>query len=172
MSEAMGPLNLSDADTSGVSFEVIPSGTKVKAEVFEITPIKIEKEDGKLAYGTPGYKVQAKILNEGEGSKYYNRRVFNNFWIPGNDYDKEKGAKMRGMFVNFLTAIGYSKEEVMGGAFTVDEDDIQGREFVLVVGVRRAQKDEDGNEIYPAQNTFLGTKSLAEAGVAAASTLL
>lgn len=155
--EGMGPLDLSDADTTGI--EPIPSGTKLRAEVFEISTVKIEKEDGKLAFGTPGYKIQARILNEGAESQYYNRRVFNNYWLPGNDYDKEKGAKMRGMFVNFLTAIGYDEKEVMGGSFVVDENDIQGREFILTVGVQPARG------IYQAQNTFLATKSLEEGAV-------
>lgn len=163
MSEALGPLNLSDADTTG--FEPIPSGTEVRAEVFEATTVSIEKEDGKLPQGTPGVKIQAKILNEGEGSQYFNRRVFNNYWLPGEGYDNDKAAKMKGMFVNFLIAIGYEKDEVMGGSFNLDLDDMQGREFILRVGVQPAR------EGYPAQNTFLATKSLAEGAVPSSALL-
>lgn len=170
--EGIGPLNLSDADTTQPSFEVIPSGRTLRAEVFDITPTKIEKEGGTLAQGTPGYKVQVKVLNEGEGSEFYNRRIFNNYWLPGEDHDKEKAAKMRGMFVNFLVALGYSKEEVMSGSFSVDEDDIRGREFAVVTGVQPARKDEEGNELYPAQNTIRGVKTLEEAGKATTSSLL
>lgn len=159
--EGVGPLNLSDADLSGI--EPIPSGTELRSEVFsaEWTAIKADSQ-GKMPGGTPGLKVQIKVLNEGEGSQYYNRRVFNNFWIPGEGYDKDKGAKMRGMLVNFLIAVGYSKEEVMNGSFQVDPDELQGREFIMRVGVKAAQKDSDGNEIYPAQNTLLAAKHLSE----------
>lgn len=166
---AVGPLNLSDADTSG--FEPIPSGTELKAEVFDASWTKIKNEGGKMALDTPGLKIQAKVLADGEGSQYYNRRVFTNFWIPGADYaEKDKAAKMKGMLVNFLVAIGYTKEEVMGGSFDLskelEEDNLQGREFILRVGVQPAR------EGYPAQNTFLATKSLAEAGAVESSALL
>ena len=154
--EGMGPLDLSDADTSGI--EPIPSGTELKAEVFQFERVSITKDGGKMAQGTPGYKVQARILNEGEGSQYYNRRVFNNYWLPGPDYDKDKGSKMRGMFVNFLVAIGFDKDEIMSGSFQLpDSSELEGREFILRVGVQPAR------EGYPAQNTFLATKSLSEA---------
>lgn len=162
--EGMGPLDLSDADTSGI--EPIPSGTELKAEVFQFEPTSIKNEGGKMEVGTPGFKVQARILNEGEGSQYYNRRVFNNYWLPGGSYDQEKAKKMRGMFVNFLVAIGYDKDEVMGGSFAIPEaSDVEGREFILRVGVQPAR------EGYPAQNTFLATKSLAEASSAASGLL-
>jgi hypothetical protein len=170
--EGIGPLNLSDADLTEFSYDLIPAGTKVRAEVFDIDETSITKDDGKLPQGTPGYNVHFKVLNTGEGSKWYNKRVFNRYWIPGEGYDKEKAAKMRGMFVNFLIALGYTKEEVMGGSFAVDRDDIQGRELFIVVGKKAAQKDSDGNEIYPAQNTIVGTKSLADVGAAETSTLL
>jgi hypothetical protein len=78
--EGMGPLDLSDADTSGI--EPIPSGTELKAEVFQFEPTSIKNEGGKMEVGTPGFKVQARIINDGEGSQYYNRRVFNNYWLP------------------------------------------------------------------------------------------
>lgn len=170
MSEAtaesvMGPLDLSDADLSGI--EPIPSGTELKAEVFEFTTTSITKEGGKMPQGTPGYKVQARILNEGEGSQYYNRRIFNNFWLPGPEYDKDKGAKMRGMFVNFLIAVGFEKEEIMSGSFSVPEsEDMEGREFILRVGVQKA------TDQYPAQNTFLATKPLSAATASEASGLM
>lgn len=170
--EGVGPLNLSDADTTEFSFDLMPSGLKIRCEVFEISKVFIEKDDGKLPQGTLGYKVQFKVLNEGEGSKWYNRRMFNNFWIPGEGYDKEKGAKMRGMFVNFLVAVGYDKAEVMSGTFDANEDDIEGRELVVVVGRKSATKDGDGNEIYPAQNVPMGYKTLAEGGAAEGTGLL
>jgi hypothetical protein len=158
--EGMGPLDLSDADTSGI--EPIPSGTELKAEVFQFEPTSIKNEGGKMEVGTPGFKVQARIINDGEGSQYYNRRVFNNYWLPLPSYDQEKAKKMRGMFVNFLEAIGFTKEEIMGGSFQVpSSDDIEGREFMLRVGVQPAR------EGYPAQNTFLSVKSLQEAATSA-----
>lgn len=177
--EGIGPLNLSDADTTIPSFEVIPSGTEVKSEVFEADWTKIKADStGKLAPGTRGLKVHIKVLNDGEGSKYYNRRVFNNFWLPGPEYeDQEKAKKMRGMLVNFLVAIGYEKDAVMGGSFDLDAEveagNLEGREFIMRVGVQKAQTDNEGNVIYPAQNTLFVAKHLSEgASVSETSGLL
>lgn len=155
--ETMGPLNLADADLSG--FEPIPSGTELKMEVFEIKKTKIEKDDGKLPQDTPGYVVQIKVLNEGEESQYYNRRIFDRFYLPGAGYDQDKAKKMRGRFVSFLLGVGYPQDEVMGGAFKFDEDDAQGREFIGRVGVNPAKGD------YEASNKIVAYKTLAEGAV-------
>lgn len=153
-----GPLNLSDADTSG--FDPVPSD-QYKVEIFECKPVKIEKEDGKLPEGTPGYAVQVKIIgdtegNEGEDYEYYNRRAFTRFYLPGGEYDKSKAQRMKGMFVKFLVAIGYDEAEVMSGEFSFDPSDAEDREAIAVLGI---QPEKDG---YPAQNKVNNWKSLAE----------
>lgn len=164
MSEGMGPLNLSDADTTG--FDPVPSG-QYKVEVFECKPVKIESEDGKLPEGTPGYAVQLKVIgdtegNEGEEYEYYNRRAFTRFYLPGEGYDKSKAQRMKGMFVKFLLAIGYEESEVMSGEFNFDPSDAEDREAVATLGI---QPEQGG---YPVQNKVNGMKSLQE--VAATST--
>jgi hypothetical protein len=162
--ETMGPLDLSGADLTG--FDPVPSGP-YKVEVFEFTPTKIDKEDGKLPEGTPGYAVQLKIVgdtegNEGEDYEFNNRRVFTRFYFPGEGYDKSKASRMKGIFVKFLVALGYDETEVMSGAFTVDPDDVVDRECVATLGY---QPEQGG---YPAQNKVNAWKSLQE--VAASST--
>jgi len=159
----MGPLDLSGADLTG--FDPVPSG-QYKVEVFEFKPVKIDKEDGKLPEGTPGYAVQLKVVGdtegaEGEDYEYFNRRVFTRFYLPGGDYDKSKAARMKGMFVKFLLAVGYDEAEVTGGAFSVDPDDVVDRECVATLGI---QPEQGG---YPAQNKVNSFKSLQE--VAASS---
>ncbi len=163
--DAMGPLDLSGADTTG--FDPVPSD-QYKVEVFECKPVKIEKEDGKLPEGTPGFAVQLKIIgdtdgNEGEDYKFYNRRAFTRFYLPAADsgYDATKASRMKGMFVKFLLAIGYTEEEVMSGSFSFDPSDAEDRECIAVLGY---QPEQGG---YPAQNKVNGFKSLSE--VAAAS---
>lgn len=128
----LGPLNLSDADTSG--FDPMPSATYA-AEVFEVKKRTIADDtEGKLPPGTPGLAIQFKIVEGGEEGEYFNRRVFNNYWIPGSDFDENKGKKLKGMLVRFLVAIGYTEEEVMGGSFEIDPDDMEGRECAVVLG--------------------------------------
>ena len=164
----MGPLNLSDADTSG--FDPVPSG-QYKVEVFEASRTKITKDDGKLPQDTPGIKIQFKILgdnagDEGEEYEFYNRRAFNNYWLPGADYsDVQAGRRMRGMFVNLLKALGYEEEEVMSGEFDLDVDDLNGRECIATLGI---QPEKGG---YPAQNKVNGVKSLEEAAATSSGLL-
>lgn len=165
--EGMGPLNLSDADTSG--FDPLPSET-YKAEIFKVTKRTIgDDTEGKLPPGTAGVSVQFKIIGngdlteEGEDYEYYNRRVFNNFWLPGEDYDKSKGAKMKGMFVRFLVAIGYEESEVMSGNFDPDFDDMEDRECLVTLGPPNKGYDS---------NTVRGIKPLGDAVPAGGSGLI
>lgn len=169
MSEnTMGPLDLSGADLTG--FDPMPGG-QYKFEVFECKPVSIADDtEGKLPPGTPGYAVQLKIIgdtegNEGEEYEYYNRRSFTRFYFPPADYDKSKAARMQGMFVKFLLAIGYEEAEVMGGSFSFDPDDAVDREGIVTLGLQPAK---DG---YPAQNKVNGFKSLSEAAATATGLL-
>lgn len=158
--EQNGPLDLSGADTTG--FDPVPSG-QYKVEVLEFKPTSIaEDTEGKLPPGTPGYAVQLKIVgnaegDEGEDYEYFNRRVFTRFYLPDETYDKTKGARMKGMFVKFLTAVGYEESEVMSGTFQLDPDDVEGREAIATLGI---QPEQGG---YPAQNKVNSMKSLSEA---------
>ena len=136
-----GPLNLSDADTSG--FDAIEPG-RYNAEIFEMKmdAVKNTLGTGKLPAGTPCVKVQFKLTDEGVD----NRRVFAQYNIPGPDYDAGKAAKMKGMFVRFLIATGDKEEDVKSKKFAPDFEDYIGRPVVVVVG-KEPKKDQSGNVI-------------------------
>jgi hypothetical protein len=83
--------------------------------------------------GTPGYNVQFKV----DGGEYDDRSVFNRFYLPDPaQYDEGKTMTARGRFVDFLVAVGYSKDDVMSGKWKFDADDLVGRECRISVGVK------------------------------------
>lgn len=136
-----GPLNLSDADTSG--FEAIPAA-RYNAEVFAMTLDAVKNTSGRGATpaGTLMIKVQFKILDE----PYINRRVFSAYVIPPKDHDQSKAQKMKGMIVNLFTALGVPEETVRSNKFNPEYGEFTGRECVVVVG-REPKKDMDGNVV-------------------------
>jgi hypothetical protein len=149
----LGPLNLSDADTSG--FEAIEAG-RYNAEIFEMKmdAVKNTSGQGKLPAGTPCVKVQFKLTDEG----VENRRVFAQYNLPGEGYDASKAAKMKGMFVRFLTAIGEDEAKVKSAKYNPDFEDFIGRECVVVVN--KEPKKTQGGEIVEGEfnNAVKGVK--------------
>ena len=141
MSGPLGPLNLSDADTKG--FDAFEAG-RYNAEIFEMKmdAVKNASGQGKMPAGTPMVKVQFRITDEIEGST--NRRVFSQYIIPPADYDKDKAAKIKGMFVRFLTAVGEDEAKVKSAKYDPDFEDFIGRECVVVVS-KEPKKDQNGN---------------------------
>ncbi len=161
---AVGPLDLSGADTSG--FSPVDSGT-YKASIFEATWREVKNESGKLPQGTPGLNIQFK-LNEKVGSPDYkveNRRVFNTYWLPEGNYDADKRARMQGMFVTLLVNAGLDKAKITKKGFVVDLEDLQGREIGLTLGVQPADEEKG----YDAQNTVKGTKPIDKIGSGSSS---
>lgn len=132
MSETEFPatLDLSGADLKG--FDPIPTGT-YDAVVFSAEAIEAENPDGKLPMGTPGINVQFKI----DGGPFDNRRVWNRYWMPPAEYDEEKRKKTLGMLARFLMAIGYPEEQVTGGGFNLDLEDMINRECAVSVKIDR-----------------------------------
>lgn len=132
----MGLLDLSGADTKG--FDVIPSGA-YNATVFAA---EMQETQGgpaaKLPAGTPKVNVQFRI-SDGE---YENRRVFNSFVIPPADY--ENAAKLKGMLVRFLVALGYDEKKITSGKFDLDMEDLIGRECTVVVGQKPKYNGAEG----------------------------
>lgn len=125
-------LDLSDANLG--SFDVIPPNW-YDAVVFQVDDIEIEKDDGKLPQGTPGYNVQFSI----DGGDYDNRRVFNRFYFPKKEeYDETKRSTMIGRFGDFLLATGYSEKDIKSGKFKFDKEDIVGRKLRVSVGVDKS----------------------------------
>lgn len=161
MSGPLGPLNLSDADTKG--FEAIEAG-RYNAEIFEMKMDAVKNASGKgvMPAGTPMVKVQFKLTDEGVN----NRRVFAQYIIPPADYDKDKAAKIKGMFVRFLTAIGEDEAKVKSAKYDPDFEDFIGRECVVVVG-KEPKKDQSGNIVDGEYNNPV--KGVKEAGTLAGS---
>ena len=158
--EELGTLNLADADTSAGNFDPIPARS-YDMLVYEVEPVEIaEDTQGKLPPGTPGYNIQFRV----DGGEYDNRVVFKRFYLPGEDYDAEKRRKSLGIFVNFLVAMGYDKDVIMSGEYDNDHTDWLGKEVKCAVRIRAAQKNEAGEEIYPAQNEITSIKPRGNAG--------
>lgn len=157
--EELGTLNLADADMSAGDFEPIPAGS-YEGHVHEVTAVEIEHDNGKLPMGTPGYNIQFRV----DGGKYDNRVVFKRYYLPGADYDSEKRKKSLGIFANFLIALGYEREEVLSGSFQSDPTDWIGKQVKFSVKIRPATKDEDGNEVYAAQNEITSVKPFNAGG--------
>ena len=160
-----GPLDLSGADTSG--FDPLPSGRYVAA-VYEAEWTETKGgENAKLPAGTPMLKVQMKLLTDLNGQErievdtadgkkemtVLNRRVFSNFTIPPEGY--ENAAKLKGMFVRFLVALGNEESKVTGGKFKLDIEELIGQECVVVVG--RGSYNGEPN------NTVQGFRAMGEA---------
>lgn len=129
---ADAPLDLSGAKVG--QFDLMDSGW-YDAHVHEVTPIEIEHDEGKLPMGTPGYNIQFKV----DGGESDGRSQFNRFYLPKEgEYDESKRQTALGRFVDFLVAVGYSKEEVMSGKFKFDPEDVVGRQCRILVGRDKA----------------------------------
>ncbi len=124
-------------DLSGAKlgqFDVIPSNW-YDAVVFQVDDIEIDKEDGKLPMGTPGYNIQFSI----DGGEYDNRRVFNRFYFPKQgEYDETKRQTMIGRFADFLVAAGYAEKDITSGKFKFDREEIVGHKLRVSVGIDKS----------------------------------
>jgi hypothetical protein len=138
----MGVLDLSGADTSG--FEAMPSG-RYRCSIFSAEMVETKGSEGsKLPAGTPMIKVQWQVhfnVTDPENAEYENRRLFSNYSIPEKDY--ENAAKLQGMLVRFLVAIGYEESEVTGKKFNLDVEDLVGREADVTVGQKPDYHDPE-----------------------------
>ena len=141
MAETAGPLNLADADLSGIE-ALEPSSYNAVVHEVSMDAVKNTSGEGKLPKGTPMVKFQFRITDDINGST--NRRVFSQYMIPPKDYDKEKAARMKGMLVRTLIALGDKEEDVKNAKFSPDWEDYVGRECVVVVG-RDPKKTRDSS---------------------------
>jgi len=130
----MTSLDLSGADLKG--FEPIPAGsyncTVFSAEMGETSG------EGKTPAGTPKLNVRFRVSDE----PYENRALWGNYVIPPDDY--EKAPQLKGMFVRFLTALGYDEKKIVSGKFNLDLEDLAGRECVVTVKVEKKYRGEPG----------------------------
>lgn len=157
-----GVLDLSSADTKG--FEALPSGT-YDCELFEwkIAGTK-DKPGAKMPPNTPMVKLQFKVIED----PYENRRLFDQFVIPPNDYeDKEARDKMLGMLVRFFVAMGMEESAVKSKKFNMAEalDDLVGEPVRVTCG----REVKYGQENIPDEDKEYGNpvKGYKPAGTAA-----
>ena len=162
----MGVLDLSGADTSG--FDAIPSGryfcSVFKAEMRETKG----GENAKVPAGTPLINIQWQVhhpVGEPENAEYENRRVFSSYVVPPKEHDKEKAAKMKGMIVRLLVALGYEESEVTDKKFDLDLEDLVGRDADVTVGQRPSYNDPEVQENVVKGVRPAGSASPASAGL-------
>jgi hypothetical protein len=135
-------LNLAGADLSGSDFEAIPSAW-YHCEVSDIRPIAVKNDDGKLPKGTPGINVHLKVVD----GEYKNRMVFRNLYMApakiGNKAYEHK-ATMDRILGQFFVCLGFTSDEVTGGDFDPDVEDLKGRELLVSVGQKKKYNAPDG----------------------------
>jgi len=138
----MGLLDLSNADTSG--FDALPSG-RYRCSIFQAEMAETKGgENSKLPAGTPMLKIQWQVhhpVAEPENADYENRRVFSQYVISPKDY--ENAAKLNGMLVRFLMAVGYEESEVTSKKFDLDIEDLVGRDADVTIGQKPDYNDPE-----------------------------
>ena len=153
------PLDLSGANMKG--FDPVDPGT-YQCVVEKVTPIQVEKDDGKLPQGTPGYNVQFNITEGPDAGQ----KLFNRFYLPVDpEYtenpDNATALKnMRGFFARFLVAIGYEEKTVTSGKFKFDREDALGRPCEIVAGQTKDKLYNTVRSIRP-----ISDRNLEEAGI-------
>jgi hypothetical protein len=149
MSEFSGLLNLTGAETDST----LESGN-YNCEVFEAEWAATKGgPDAKLPEGTPKLNVQFRVVDPA----FQNRRLFYSLVVPPDDY--ASAAKMKGMLVNLLVALGYEKAKVQSAKFQVELSDLIGRACVV-----RVSKDQKyGGVEGEFQNNVKGVKPAGSA---------
>jgi hypothetical protein len=163
--EFSGALDLSGADTKG--FPALEDGT-YDFELFswEMAATKGgTNPDGtpkKMPEGTPMLKVQLKCIEP----EHENRRAFDQFVIPNEDYDAEKRNKMLGALVRFFVAMGMEESDVKSKKFDMFKalEDLTGEPVKATLIKKRKynttpEQDEWDNEVR-------GYKRIGDAGAA------
>lgn len=110
-------------ETPAASADALPEGTPFLNLGFATT----DEHDGEDADG-----------NAGVGS---NRWVWNRYYLPDGDYNPKKGATMRGMFLGFLAAVGYDKDELRANGFDLENqvEELIDKELEVSVGHQEYQ---------------------------------
>lgn len=161
MSEVeVGTLDLTGADTSG--FEAIDAG-RYSATVWEAS-WKESGGEGKMPQGAPYLNVQFRLSDPPNE----NRRVFSKYFpVPYEGQEPDKAKKSQGMFVNFLTALGYEESNVKSKKFSLDLEELKGKECVVVLNKKFNDYTSE------MENNVTGVKKAGEAtGSQAAGGLL
>lgn len=132
-----GPLNLADADLKG--FDALEPG-RGNAVIHELKmdAVKNASGTGKMPAGTPMIKVTFRLTEDNEDG-LENRKLWAQYIMPPNDYDKKKAQMMKGMLVRFFVALGEPEEKVVTKNFNPDLEDYIGRECVVIWGKKPKQ---------------------------------
>ena len=132
-------IDLSDA----TEFEPLPDGWYVmavqRADIKE-KESEAQTEDA-LPKGTPFLAVGLATTEEhdNEDDVGSNRWVWNNFYFPGPDYQNTKKKNtMNGIFLGFLAALGFDKDELRNDGFDLENqvEELINRECEVHVGQR------------------------------------
>jgi hypothetical protein len=138
-----GPLNLTGADTTGFTAAepATYNGEVVRAEWVEGGTKG--GENSKMPAGSPLFKLAVKLTDEEANGAW----AWGQYSLPLPAYEKankDKAAKLKGGFVNMLVGLGEDEETVLSGDYELDEDDLMGRECVVVVG-RQENRNSPGD---------------------------
>lgn len=128
-------LDLAGADMRG--FEAIDSGrydARVERGEWQYTK---GGENAKLPQGTPMLNIAFVI----DGGEFDNRWVFAKYVIPPAGYDEKKASIMKGSLARMLIALGYPEGEITSGGFSIDLEDLEGRECNITVRKRPYEGD-------------------------------
>lgn len=161
-----GVLDLTGADESAGKFEAFAAGTYnaivAKAEWKATKP----EGGGSLPGNTPFLNIQYAIEDEedSEGTKIKNRRVFQKLFVAPESHAKV--AYHRGVFLNALLALGYTREEIGKKGFRVDTEELVGRD--VSVTVDRKWNDHTKQE----DNNVRGVKPVGEGVASGAGALV
>lgn len=168
-----GTLDLTGADESaGLGFEPAPSG---RYECFIDEGTEWRQTSGgpqaQLPEGTWYLAVwwrcdeeEPRKLGE-ELITVKNKVFFQNLFVPPPEHDATKAATMKGNMLNFLLAIGYTKEEINKKGFRVNPDNLYGKRGTVIVRRKRnKQTNEWENQVQGVKAAGSGDASTSSAG--------
>ncbi len=136
-------MSLDSLNLTGDEKDLIEAGPQ-NAEIVEVTE-KQTKGGGKLPEGTPMLNVRFKVTD----GQYAKRNFFRTFVIPpekikGKPYEHYN--MMLAQVVDFLKAVGYSKDEIKSGAYK-DFDTFRGRLCTIVIGIQNSDEYGESNVV-------------------------
>lgn len=159
-------LNLTENEQQ--DFDALPGG-RYFVEVFDAEDRETKGAEGaKLPAGTPMIWLHLKVLGRvgeddgpNEESEYYNRRLFRHMVIPPEKIGSKKYEhfkKMNGQIVRMLVAFGYPEEEVVGGGFELDTDELIEKQAIASVKRKRVKGSDPNAEEW--ENEVSGFRSI------------
>jgi len=135
----MADNGLDSLNLTGDEKDLVEPGPQ-NAEVLEVTE-KQTKGGGKLPQGTPMLNVRFRILD----GQYAKRNFFKTYVIPPQKIGNkpyEHYNMMISQVVDFLKAVGYSKDEIKDGVYK-DFDTFRGRQCTIVIGTQSSEEYGD-----------------------------